>query len=813
MNIRASLLFIILLAMSSLVEAQQNSLKQLDVSLAAPEAAEIAKYGNLEVNMFKGVPDVTVPIHTLKVQDFTLPIYLSYDASGIKVDQIATNVGLGWSLHGGGQITVSAYGKDDFDEPVRDFVQNPDILENFDPNVWQSNGDTTGKADYDKAWEMYNPDFGGVYKNLKPDVFFYSYGGKNGKFVIDGDINDYFTHYTVPFRELDISYTSSIGFEIVDQNGHTYIFDELDTANLYNSPNDCYGGPGSGGLASPVPLDKILKDVRTWHLGQIITAGGEVINFNYDNSQTQFSYIATEIEQKYEQAVPTAGCQSSISDYQCLTKKTISPKRLSSIVHSNSGQKIEFVYSGTARQDFGNSTYTALDSIIVKRHGKELKAFDLENDSYFGSGSAMRLKLSGVTQEGYPSGYSFDYNTSVSLPERGNKGQDKWGFFNGHTGNQSLIPNHLVTGGGNRDIDTSKVGAWSLERIDYPTGGSTILNMEGIPTGGGLRVGSIYDLNGMGDTTGTRVFDYQYDNDGDFNYVDWYEYYLGDDYQDGSGPSCGYNMYTSSNVPPVNSMDNPDYGFTKVTVSYEVDGSQGKTEYHYSEGINDLSAASVTDPGALNWGRGELLKTIQFDAAGNKLAEQENTFKVHKTDTGLWGDPLKGNENYIYGVDIQLERAELNEGVGGEFNLNYKYPAKFKVEKFRVISAWYHPDSTYSRIYDPTDVTSVQTTHKKREYDSSSTQLRKVISTNSDGQVRETEYTYAAEQYPGMLQDNMETQPYQIVLKDGGGDTLRVDWILWKEFSTSAGTIWKPCGQWVGGPHLGTATPEHPNCN
>lgn len=794
----------------------QHSFKQVDVGLAAPDAAEIAKYGNLEVSLFKGVPNVTVPIHTLEVNDFSLPVFLSYDAGGIKVDQIATNAGLGWSLHAGGQITVAAYGKDDFLEPVESFVQSPSQLQAFDPNEWVSGGSTAGKDDYDKAWDMYNPTFGGIHKNLKPDLFYYNFAGNNGKFVIKGDINNSFSHYTVPYRKLKISYSGSTGFEIIDESGNTFIFDELDIATLAADQNNCHGGPGSsGGNATPIPASKLWKEARTWHLGKIITSSGDEIDFTYDASQTQYTYTENHIEQKYERVAPVSECMASINDYNCSTNKTISPKRISSIVHANSGRSIEFIYAATARQDFGNSTYTALDSIVVKLNGQEVKAFDLDTDSYFGTGSAKRLKLSGVKQKGYPAGYTFEYNPG-SLPARLSKSQDHWGFYNGKS-NSTLVPGTYVSGGGDRSVDPSKAGNWSLQRINYPAGGSTILDMEGIPTGGGIRVKSMYDINGMGDTTGTRHFDYVAANAGNFNYVDFYEYYLESDYTSGGGASCGYDVFTSSHIPAVQTMDNPDYGFSKVTITYDQDGSSGKTEHYFSKNLNDLSAVSLSDPGALRWGRGEMIKTVQYNSAGNKISEQKNTFKVHKTENGLWGSSDAPKENYIYGVHIQLKRPELTYGAGGTFNIPYTYPARFEVQKFRVISAWYHPDSTVTSVYDPSDNTKVLTNREKREYDDASTQLSRLISTNSDGDVRQTEYRYASQQYPGMSSRHMLSQPYEVVTKDASGNTLRIDWTLWKEFALGSKNIWKPCSRWAGGPGLSTTgefnPPDDPDCN
>ena len=51
------------------------------------------------------MPSIDIPLYTLEYKDLNLPIHLSYHASGIKVNQYPTCVGLGWNLNAGGCIT------------------------------------------------------------------------------------------------------------------------------------------------------------------------------------------------------------------------------------------------------------------------------------------------------------------------------------------------------------------------------------------------------------------------------------------------------------------------------------------------------------------------------------------------------------------------------------------------------------------------------------------------------------------------------------------------------------------------------------
>lgn len=70
----------------------------------SPNAAELGKYGKIPVNYFNGLPNIQVPLTTLKAKGADLPIYLTYHAGGHKPEQHPGWVGLGWTLRAGGCI-------------------------------------------------------------------------------------------------------------------------------------------------------------------------------------------------------------------------------------------------------------------------------------------------------------------------------------------------------------------------------------------------------------------------------------------------------------------------------------------------------------------------------------------------------------------------------------------------------------------------------------------------------------------------------------------------------------------------------------
>ena len=88
--------------------------KAIDTNfLRSPEASAFKKYGEESVNEYTGTADISVPLYTIKSKDIEIPLVLRYDASGIKVEQEASWVGLGWNLMVGGCINYVCAGGHD----------------------------------------------------------------------------------------------------------------------------------------------------------------------------------------------------------------------------------------------------------------------------------------------------------------------------------------------------------------------------------------------------------------------------------------------------------------------------------------------------------------------------------------------------------------------------------------------------------------------------------------------------------------------------------------------------------------------------
>src|SRR5690606_3167371 len=116
----------------------------------------------------------------------TFPVSIDYHARGIKVEEIASRVGIGWALNAGGQITRQIRDKDDFWPDVgysagSNYIEtlSADDNENFflsqtARNFYAGSG-ATGEIEPDRIPDQYNLQVGNLsakfiidYKDGKP---------------------------------------------------------------------------------------------------------------------------------------------------------------------------------------------------------------------------------------------------------------------------------------------------------------------------------------------------------------------------------------------------------------------------------------------------------------------------------------------------------------------------------------------------------------------------------------------------------------------------------------------------------------------
>jgi len=463
----------------------------------APEAAALGKYGQIPVDKSTGIPDISVPLYEIKTPRFTLPVSLSYHASGIKVSEMSTWVGAGWSLNAGGVITRSIIGL--ADDGQGGLLSNTTSLSaqmatfNQTPNAIPYGG------------SMY------LFENVcehsteyQPDNFFYNFAGNTGAFVFGPDAAH--TPVLTPYKPLVITYSQPVQyapgtFKVLDENGNTYYFNNSETAG-----NSSY--------------QSTYAD--SWYLTQMISADkSDTLTFQYQ-ADTQMSAQAYPVYTQsytytpstyYGDFVQGSGCQIAgvtgfitpgvnITDfYNPLYIKTILFRggRVDFIAKSGRMEGTQNYYGPhlsldsviVSNYDFNKKTYTRLKSfkIYTGYWYNPLPNYPLTNPPVY-SGSPYRLRLDSIAENDLNNTaiktHKFGYDP-VAPPPVNYLGQDHWGFYNGQGQNQTLLQqqqsvdlngNLYTIGNANRNPSPANMTAGMLEQITYPTGGYTIFSYE-----------------------------------------------------------------------------------------------------------------------------------------------------------------------------------------------------------------------------------------------------------------------------------------------------------------------------------------------
>ena len=73
-------------------------------SISTPEISKLFRYSEFpNINSIGGV-DVEIDVYKINLDGLEIPLKIKYDTKGIKVSDIASDVGLGWNLIYGGNI-------------------------------------------------------------------------------------------------------------------------------------------------------------------------------------------------------------------------------------------------------------------------------------------------------------------------------------------------------------------------------------------------------------------------------------------------------------------------------------------------------------------------------------------------------------------------------------------------------------------------------------------------------------------------------------------------------------------------------------
>lgn len=489
----------------------------------SPDAASLGKFGDIPVSTYTGIPNISIPLHEISARDIKVPISIAYHASGLRVEEESSFVGLGWGIQVGGSISRTVRGNDDLGHStpghpgytgIPGYVYSTAI-----PRTWSpSEGVYVSPLNYVEQVCL-----GGT--DSQPDVFTYNFLGYSGKFYLTKKVNvndpvkvmlrsDH-ERISISYNEVEKKWT------ILTKEGIKAVFATKEYTNSLSGAIDNLDNP-----PNPLNWEPRPDVVSSWYLDTLYSVTREPIVFTYDipAGQSKPLYASRGIMSINESSTKIAAYRDAVVREKGIRLHTANPVMAQGAPCEN----VQSKYSGSVsvtwnvypkaiqfangelrfvtseRSDIDRHVSTThtfayprkLDAIEVYQNGVKLKTINFQY-SYYNNGETLkpflfkRLQLTAIQEVSGASSkkpYTFTYNGNT-LPAKNSAAKDHWGLYNGKTGNDhfnggrpSFVPalsyrssDNMVHNvpGADRSTDEASAMTGILKKVVYPTGGST----------------------------------------------------------------------------------------------------------------------------------------------------------------------------------------------------------------------------------------------------------------------------------------------------------------------------------------------------
>ncbi|MGQ7855257.1 RHS repeat domain-containing protein [Pedobacter sp. WC2501] len=489
---------------------------QKELQVLTPNAASLSKYAEYPVSNYTGIPQISIPLYTLKTNVIDIPIALSYHASGVRVTESPSWAGLGWTLNAGGVITrvvkgyPDDYSSDNFgfaNAGIKSKIRASSLSDYntvFDETerlMMEASAPSVTTID-DPISEPIDTEF---------DLFYYNFLGHTGKFTFNNEGKIHLLQES----NLKIEYINK-KFKITDGLGVVYTFNDVEEDNI---------------VFSSFP-DMVAHFSSSWNLTTIFnpTTSSEV-HFNYQNyvNGGAFNNIDNEPAFYYDHmklfddsffygddAVSELNLAGEPANWQIYFKTMLhqhqrnlngannkTMKVLSSII---SQSDTVHVYHKYTKPELLVKSYISciLDSLTVNSSNNKVFKARFIFDFFEGANQSVgkyKLKSLLIDDKAYNFQYYETYNGKSpfhDLPLGVQRGRDLYGYYNGEDAapvepyfkpyqfynySETRLYNPTLFFATNnssfRNPDWKYAQVGMLKEIQEPTGGKTLFEYEG----------------------------------------------------------------------------------------------------------------------------------------------------------------------------------------------------------------------------------------------------------------------------------------------------------------------------------------------
>lgn len=675
--------------------------------IKAPDAVAFSNANYLPVDESTGHVDITIPIHTIDLVGMEIPLSISYDTGGVKVNSAASNIGLNWTLNGVGLINKEIQGQEDIG-----------VRGGF--NDYTPTGFLYTQYGYLRHLLQFNPpasphDISEGLRDTKPDLYYVMAPGISTKFVhryngtplelVNTGVkieSPFMTtnEFVNPYWRFGFK-PEFMKFKITNINGFEYDFEEhgFHFSRQINGLDETLTVP-----LEDVPL--LDANMTLDELQQRFYPSGIYINNTLRESPDLFPVMylksiknpVSKRSVKYiyennniiENNRHTSGFFTSSLNYNetnVLYDFTVE-KIIKKIIFPNG--VINFYYKDRLDVRSGK-VLKKID--VLNNNGKLIKAVVFEHD-YFRSiedctdNHCYRLRLNSVhfvdKNHNTLPGYSFEYNTT-KLPKRFSLDQDFTGYYNGPSdvNGENHIPKvYIKEGEGentiipfpfkgytkmyvNSNVDKTPNIVYSragvLEKIIYPTGSHMLLDYELHSFGfknttinsGGLRIKkqSIFNSSNVLQ----REINYDYNMDNGIS----------------SGSITSIPSYVSGRYAPTNNSTNNSGNFlTYQQINSKLELTKGKYVTYSRVKVSEVNNGYIIKQ-YTNVNDKPNENTTSFVNYGSSLPS--NSFVYINIAQGLWPVFYKDN-SFKRGQLISLHTYDNEDNLLRSVVNEYEYP-------------------------------------------------------------------------------------------------------------------------------------------
>ncbi|GAA4239686.1 hypothetical protein GCM10022291_34980 [Postechiella marina] len=405
----------------------------------SPEAEVFQKHTGYHMNNSTGVPDISIPLHTISHAGYQIPLNLSYNNSGVRHGYNYDLYGFGWNLSGRGKISRSLkYFPDEWTNFVAQLPYTSQAYEAIEAYHLRVASFThlSNDSDYDHD----------IFHASLPD-------GNSFSFIIENDGTGNISILNSLDKTIKISYDLEWynnnnhikGFQITNNDGVTYTFSKALKEYNYR------------GLSARYNVE--------WNLTRIdFPNSAKPIIYEYLNGNSQGDVLVRQITsfdatlivnshhcESYPIEGGTGWSEPPTDTYRTSPNndiiKMVQQPILKKITYDDIIIEFDYDFYGSANELSGRYAWlnwmkiSSINHTETQRFNFNMSEFPLQN-SFF-----KLKKLDNIekinSQDSMRRTHAFNYESLTNMPHM--KGTDHWGYINGYmSSGYKGLPNFKV---------------------------------------------------------------------------------------------------------------------------------------------------------------------------------------------------------------------------------------------------------------------------------------------------------------------------------------------------------------------------------